>query len=470
MSDPVERLVAIFFPRAAKGGVFNSEEGRNILTRIEQISDQPLSLTHLNQLLHRNHEAGVTHGFFRYYFLSDSTDHPYPLGYVIDGGVPPLHDTHIVSLAQLEWGLRRFWMDALLYFGNFRSAYRVLRTKSYEELTSTFSQKRFSVGEMQLRGPIMPLEAIPADDRYLISELACKAYADEGAEKDPLILRELVKAFRAAGKSAPVRIKDIVKVASDSNANNFQVQLCLPLGAEEFENDSVASEQELAEKVSAVRTRFRAARVRALANTKTYLSVCNELDVYVATSMRSRDDFRQMATNCKTIFEDPRLRPLYLRYFDPTLSAAECHEDKGLIECLMVNRARCIVYFAQEKESWGKDCEAAMGLTFGKPVIIYCPPTDDGRRRLKLFRDIHPLSRLIDVRTGVAVGAMITDTLDVVIDLLSRLFNNQMQYSLSHDGDGYYRLLERLTSSVVRLCTSDTMLRETFWNYYHGVE
>ena len=66
----------------------------------------------------------------------------------------------------------------------------------------------------------------------------------------------------------------------------------------------------------------------------------SDLDVYVATSMRSREDFRVMADTCDRIFSDSRLQMMNVRYFDPTLSAAGGHEDKGLIECLMVKCAK----------------------------------------------------------------------------------------------------------------------------------
>jgi hypothetical protein len=79
-----------------------------------------------------------------------------------------------------------------------------------------------------------------------------------------------------------------------------------------------------------------------------------------------------MAETCETIFSDHKLKELNLRYFDPTLSAAGGHEDKGLIECLMVKCAKALVYCAGEKESYGKDAEAAMALSLGKPVIFYC--------------------------------------------------------------------------------------------------
>ena len=74
----------------------------------------------------------------------------------------------------------------------------------------------------------------------------------------------------------------------------------------------------------------------ALSNTAMYLSVVGDLDVYIATSMRNRADFRVMADLCDTVFSNDQLQALKLRYFDPTLSAAEHHEDKGVIECLMV--------------------------------------------------------------------------------------------------------------------------------------
>ena len=86
---------------------------------------------------------------------------------------------------------------------------------------------------------------------------------------------------------------------------------------------------------------------------------------------------------------------------------------------------------------------------------------------MKFFRDIHPLSRLIDVETGVAVGAMITNNINTVVKLIDRIFSNQMEYDLLQKGDAYFRLRERLTGSIVRLQTNSAILRESFWNYYH---
>ena len=169
-----------------------------------------------------------------------------------------------------------------------------------------------------------------------------------------------------------------------------------------------------------------------------------------------------MADFCQAVFEDPRLRDLHLRYFDPTLSAAGNHEDKGLIECLMVKCAKVLVYHAGEKESFGKDAEAAMALSLGKPVIFHC----DEEERQRFYREVHPLSRLIEFQTGVAVGVMVTDEVGMVSELLSRIFNNDMEYTLEQPRPGYLCLSEKLTGCTVRLQTSNELLRETFWNNY----
>jgi hypothetical protein len=62
---------------------------------------------------------------------------------------------------------------------------------------------------------------------------------------------------------------------------------------------------------------------------------------------------------------------------------------------------------------------------------------------------------------------MVTDKLEEVSELICRIFENRMEYSLEQSKPGYLRLKDRLTESVVRLQTNDTLLAETFWNHYH---
>lgn len=105
-----------------------------------------------------------------------------------------------------------------------------------------------------------------------------------------------------------------------------------------------------------------------------------------------------------------------------------------------------------------------MALSLGKPVIFYC----NQERRRRFYRDVHPLSRLIEFETGVAVGAIVTDAVPDVSEMLWRIFENRMEYALEHPKPGHLRLLEKITGSVVRLQSGDQMLTETFWNHYHN--
>jgi len=71
------------------------------------------------------------------------------------------------------------------------------------------------------------------------------------------------------------------------------------------------------------------------------------------------------------------------------------------------------------------DAEAAMALGLGKQVIFLC----DEQQRQDFYREVHPLSRLIDSTTSVAVGAMVTSNAEEVAELLDRLFENEMEYA-----------------------------------------
>ena len=105
-----------------------------------------------------------------------------------------------------------------------------------------------------------------------------------------------------------------------------------------------------------------------------------------------------------------------------------------------------------------------MALSLRKPVIFYC----DQKQKSRFYKEVHPLSRLNDFSTGVAVGAIVTDSTSEVAELLHRIFENKMEYEMEQPKPGHLRLKESLTKSVVRLYTSDQLLAETFWNHYHN--
>ncbi|HNP84363.1 MAG TPA: hypothetical protein PKN47_23115 [Nitrospira sp.] len=103
----------------------------------------------------------------------------------------------------------------------------------------------------------------------------------------------------------------------------------------------------------------------------------DHMDVYVATSMRERHEYFLVNRFIQNLFSAPNLTPLNLRFFDPTQAYCEDRLDKGLVEGLMLKRAKCTIYHAQETDTLGKDSELATTLAQGKPVIAYVPKLRD---------------------------------------------------------------------------------------------
>ena len=99
----------------------------------------------------------------------------------------------------------------------------------------------------------------------------------------------------------------------------------------------------------------------------------DHLDVYVATSMRKRHEFLAASRLTSEIFRHAELATLKLRWFDPTQAYCKDRVDKGLSEALMLRRALCTIYFAQESDTLGKDSELASTLAQGKTVIAFVP-------------------------------------------------------------------------------------------------
>jgi len=446
-------------------GTWLSEKAQPlVLQRLEALETEPLTKVQLNQLLVASRMGSISDGFFKYYWR-ETPEHPYDVTAVdhfrrewVEGG------KHVISsIDHLHWGFYRLYIDGLLYYGNVKGGFGCLRSLAYDQIAQVFKAKRFDTDAIAARGPALPLSVIARDDRYLISEMACKTFGEVPETKEAA-LNLLVAAWEkhVAAGGGEIDFRDLLQKYVATPATEEQ----LLLSYDDISGERITSKLEVKQQFEHIVNKFLEARSRAIQNTEYYLSMVNDLDVYVATSMRTRKNFRDMADATEHIFSNSQLRALHLRYFDPTLSAARGHEDKGLIECLMVKCAKVLVYCEGEKESYGKDAEAAMALS---PVVFYCFYCDHGKKT-NFYRDVHPLARLIDFRSGVAVGAIVTDNVDQVSELIYRIFHNQMLYRIEHHSTrpGFLKLVEVLTNSVVRLQTDDELITKTFWNNYHN--
>lgn len=431
---------------------------RELFELLGQIENKPLSKVQLDQLLILHQQKNVSDDFFRYYWLGKPK---FPL-YEVEEPAFELDTKCIASVEQLKWGFERFFIDCLLMFGNIQRGYDALSRLTEEQLKQQFEKFRINTEQIKARGRTLEFKAIDKEDRYLISEMACKTFATTKNQEE--FVQFVVDSYKnaiAQGVKRPL-FKDIL-----SGKYNVKKPEAVQLGFFEDETNTseVNSVKDAEEKAKDLANRFWDAHQMALSNTDRYLSLCNDLDVYVATSMRIKKNFIEMANFCESVFAILKERGLTLRYFDPTISAAESHEDKGLIECLMVKSARILVYSSGDRDSYGKDAEAAMALSLGKPTIFYCP---EESKKNKFFKDVHPLSRLVNFQTGVAGGVVVCSTATEVADILERIVENRMRYDLlqKENSPGYYLLKEHFTQSVVRVQTNDRLLSTAFWNHY----
>ena len=233
----------------------------------------------------------------------------------------------INSVDELRAAVDRFRKLGMLLYGNVKFAFKELSPDRDDFLHAlSFVEKRTEESFKQRHDPIHPIEKIPGDKTYYLG------YIIKGDIERRLEAARLAKKEDAAA------------------------------------NEEYAVQKEIA----AIGKR----------NYEAYL-VSDHLDVYVATSMRERHEYQMIHETTEAIFSNPYVKDLKLRYFDPT--QADCVErlDKGLVEALMLKRAKCTIYLAQEGDTLGKDSELASTLAQGKPVIAYVPdPESDYAEKL----------------------------------------------------------------------------------------
>jgi hypothetical protein len=236
--------------------------------------------------------------------------------YLVDESTEYKPKSSLGSFKALEDGITRFRKAALLLYGNVKFAFKKL-SHDKNALKRLDTLKPANEDKFTSRhNPVCPIEPIKGDDTYYLGHIIGKEI-DDKAEKNP----------------------------DDQKARN---------------------EQDRKDEIIAIGKR----------NHEAYLA-SDHLDVYVATSMRARHEFLSVSETTKTIFEHEKVAPLKLRWFDPTQAYCLGRIDKGLSEALMLKRAKCTVYFAQEADTLGKDSELASTLAQGKPVIAFIPEIDE---------------------------------------------------------------------------------------------
>ena len=129
----------------------------SVFEALSDLENQPLTRSRLNQLLTLAHEAPVSQPMFAYYWLT-APNHPYDVRRIPYYDERWINAQNIQSIDQFYWGLYRFYVDALLYFGSIRTAYQRLRQLPERDLYSFFAGPRIDC--LSKRGNVLPLSQI----------------------------------------------------------------------------------------------------------------------------------------------------------------------------------------------------------------------------------------------------------------------------------------------------------------------
>ncbi len=411
-----------------------------------------LSLERFNQLTLASGRPIVTQQFFDYFFGKVNT------------------------ISEFEAAVEEFRIKAMWLFGNFKFAYRQLGTADAEKFqrlvgrTITLPEKEFTKRE-----PFADIEQIPEADLGLLGYVS-------GQRLDDLQMSLATLRLIAAQWEDRTLLLDRLgkqkqaKIASVLRAESCEV---LDTGIPRGDKEAVLKVlTKLESELTARRQRQYEAREIGERNTQRYLALPH-LDVYVATSMRSDEDYVNQHRFVEEVFASRGVKELNLRFFDPTASYVEDRIKKGLIECLMLRRARVTIYNAGPEDTMGKDSELAATLAQGKPVIAYVASEPrfvkvkgkevDMESRAKVFQADHPLGLQISAKTGVAHGIIVVRTKDECAKMLRKVLLHDLEFSIQHEG-GNFRLVEKETQSILRVVTDDPLLSHSFWTYFRHTE
>jgi hypothetical protein len=296
------------------------------------------------------------------------------------------------NIERVEEDVDKFRCLCLLQYADFKDGFEIFR-KEGNKLRKAWDW-HFSSKLKEKKIPLS-LTKIPVGQLYHLGYLAYNQYPN--VEKAREKLREIFKEAEENEKYSREAIEELaIKKGEDlftlwANAGISEVDDLIESGGEpspsSFRNLTRSIGYYLAK---CEREQIEEAREKGKINTIQYLST-QDIDVYVATSMRKVLDFSMNAKFIEKLMNRDEIKELNLTFFDPTQSYLPDRIQKGLLENIMVERALVTIYNAQESDTFGKDAEAGISHAFGKPVIVYVTRLFSKDLPRKLREKIHQI-------------------------------------------------------------------------------
>lgn len=301
-------------------------------------------------------------------------------------------------ISELASRVSRFQATAMLRYGNFVFAYRTLSRIRDEVAFALELGTLCTDGTDGFHGRtprLLDIEEVPRDDTSLVGYLSatqivveldrCKllklACEQIRTKTDwPALFSSIEELTKPEGRQPVLGIVEAYRTRnSAATVAEFESFLDSACNAIQGRHDRMCEVQAI-----------------AIRNQDVYLT-WDHMDVYFATSMRKPWEFTDLYDFVNGLMKSPELHGLPISFFDPTQSYTKERVDKGLVESLMLKRARCTVYSVQDTDTLGKDSELAATLAQGKPVLAFVPQITEPERTDELLKN-HPSAMLDRLR------------------------------------------------------------------------
>lgn len=336
----------------------------NLLTRILGDDSKAIDHSEFNELLLVVNKDRISKPFFDRFFGAGCT------------------------IAALQGCVANFQASAMLRYGNFIFAFRTLsRIETDDGLCRELGPLYIDRTDAFDKRPLclIDIDSIPRDDTSLVGYLST---AQIVGELDSCLLLKL--ACDGADPSSDLTtLRKATEELSKPDARQGLLSI-IEKFKEKNPNSRVVDFREFLKSAAGTiqvrHDRMREVQAIAIRNQDIYLT-WDHMDVYFATSMRKPWEFLDLYDFVHELMKSTELSKLPIRYFDPTQSYTAERVDKGLVESLMLKRAKCTVYSVQDTDTLGKDSELAATLAQGKPVIAYVPLIEPSKRVEELLEN-----------------------------------------------------------------------------------
>ena len=287
-----------------------------------------------------------------------------------------------LNITSFEKSVEKYQEEAIRIFSTFNLAYKELNSseENFDNYIKQLDTK--NLDSYKSRNEWNSIIEIKDSDLPFLGYIAAEKVKTESIERNKLIeyLKDIANKLKTAQYinrekmlESNFSLKTINKI--DTLLRKFESKIehgfasslllvDLDLINREIKRLAPKEEQEL--------IRMGTVQEQAFANLTNYLTA-DYMDLYVATSMRLDGDFISVNSFINKLISHEQIKPLKLRYFNPTQSWIEDRVSKGLVEALMLKRADITLYMAQKTDTFGKDSEASVSLGQGKPVLVYIP-------------------------------------------------------------------------------------------------